>query len=712
MLNLTGQGDPVLVIGQRVSGNYFTALGVNPVIGRGFGPEEDSPSGAAAVAVLSYAFWTRQFGADPNILTRSISLNGRPYNIVGVAPRSFLGLNELYGADVWIPVATSSYLNSSDVLINRRRALMFSAVGRLKPGVSMAHAESSLQALAAQLEQQYPDDNEGRRIRLTPVGEAALAERTRPVVTNASALLLIISLLVLLIACANVANLLLARAAGRRKEITIRLALGAGRGRLIRQLLTESVLLAVLGGVAGLALAKWSLIGVWAMRPPMFNYSGIQLALDRTVLAYTLAMALVTGLIFGLVPALRATSTDLASDLKQRTGRTAAGRWQIGSLLVSGQIAFSAVALVGAGLFIQSMRNATRIDTGFDVERLGIVSFNTGEQGYSEARGRDYQKRVREIAAATPGVVSASVGSDTPLHIAGSRTVIVEGQDNAVGSRGRFTITSVVWPGYFQTMGIPIRRGRDFTTAEANGPRAAIVNEAAAARFWPGEDPLGRRLSFAGDPTPVVVVGIVRNANYQSIGELPQALIYLSLVQYYFPRAVLYIRTNGDPDAIAGAVRKQIQPVDRNLMLRSESVSKTIRESLWAQRLSAILLAVFGAIALMLSTMGIYGVIAYSVNQRMQEFGVRMALGATGVRVLRMVMGEGMRLAIAGVAVGGLIGLGVARAIQGMLLASSPYDAATFLLVPLVLILVALVACWLPATRAMRTDPLVALRDE
>jgi predicted permease len=477
----------------------------------------------------------------------------------------------------------------------------------------------------------------------------------------------------------------------------------------------ESTLLALLGGAAGLVLARWARDILWSMRPPMFAYAGVHLDLDGRVLFYTLAISVFTGILFGLAPALRATSGDLASDLKERTGQAESslkGR-RTRSVLVMGQVALSVVALVGAGLFVRSMLNAGRIDPGFDAARLGVVAFNVADQGYNEGRGREFERQALERASAVPGVVSATLAKDVPFHVSLARTVLLEGREDTTAGKGRFTLMSVVWPGYLRTVAIPLLRGRDLSPLDtATTPRVVIVNEAAAMAYWPGENPIGKRIRFFGDNAPAEVVGIARNANYQAIGERPQALIYGSLIQYYFPTAVLYVRTEGDTEAVSAVVRREVQSLDRNLLLQSESVGGIIRESLWAQRLSAALLGVFGGLALVLAAVGIYGVVSYSVNRRVREIGVRMALGATPAEVQTMILTEGIRLVAIGVAAGLVIALIGSRAVEGMLFATSPRDAATFVLVPSILSLVAILACWFPAMRATRIDPAVALRDE
>ena len=713
-VNLTGRGDPRLLMGQLVSANYFTTLGVEPVVGRGFRPEEDLP-GASPVAVISHGLWIRLFEGSRDVTRRTIEISGHPYAIIGVAPAGFQGLNQLSGADVFLPFSTYPRVYPMPGQVAQRRALLFAAVGRLKPGVSVRQAESAMQSVAQELERQFPRENQGRRVSLTTVTEAALNARTRPVLSQAGAVLMTIAALVLLIACANVANLLLVRATGRHKEISLRLALGAGRGRLIRQLLTESVVLAMAGGGGGLILASWARDLLWAWRPPTFNHAGFRLELDSRVLLFTVGISLATGVLFGLAPAFRATQADLAADLKER-GSAPAGFHRIShprAVLVMAEVALSLVALIGAGLFARSLHKAGQVDPGFDAAHLGLVAYNVTDQGYNEGRGREYHERAVEKAVAVHGVVSAALGRDTPFHVAFTRTVLLAGQDASAAGQGRSTLTSVVSPGYFQTMGIALVRGRDFRRDDTKAaPRVVIVNETAAAAYWPGQDPIGQHISFAGEGLPVEVIVVVKTANYLAIAEPPQPLVYLSLVQYYFPTAVLYVRTAGDPEAVMGAVRREVQALDGNLLLQVESLQTSIRELLWAQRLSAGLLAMFGALALLLATIGVYSVISYSVRQRTREIGIRLALGATAGDAQRMILWEGLRLVAIGVAAGEGAALGAAGKIGGMLFLKDPRDVLTFTLVPAVLVAVGVLACWIPAVRATNIDPSVALRDE
>jgi predicted permease len=375
-----------------------------------------------------------------------------------------------------------------------------------------------------------------------------------------------------------------------------------------------------------------------------------------------------------------------------------------------GQVAFSLVALVGAGLFVRSLRNAGRFEPGFDAAHLGILVFNVADQGYNEARGRDFEQRALQRVAAVPGVVSATLAKDWPFHVSLSRTMELEGQE---AGAGRIILCGFTWPGYFRSVATPLLRGRDFSLQDGpTAPSVAIVNEAAASFYWPGEDPVGKRVRFFGDSQPAQVIGVAANSNYQSLGEKPQPFVYLSMVQHYFPTAVVYFRTAGDPDAVLGTVRRQVQDLDRNLLLQAESIHSTIQQSVWAQKLSAALLSLFGILALVLASIGIYGVVSYSVTQRLQEFGIRMALGATPGDVQLMLVLEAIRLVAIGVAVGTAIALAASRAVKSMLFTAGPGDTIIFVLVPAILTLVALLACWFPATRATSIEPSAALRDQ
>ncbi|HUI80590.1 MAG TPA: ABC transporter permease [Bryobacteraceae bacterium] len=711
--SMTGGDSPQPVTFQIVSGNYFQTLGVAPVVGRAFLPDEDSSPGANPVAVISHALWMRQFGGDPLIVGRNLPLDGHNFRIVGVAPDGFQGLNLLSPSEIWVPMMMYTQLYPDTSWVSQRRALLFTVVGRLKPGVSVQRAEAQMRSVAQELERLYPRDNEGRRPKLLPLSESAIHPGTRSAMTESGMVLMIVAGLVLLIACSNVANLLLARATGRNREIAVRVALGAGRWRLIRQLLTESTLLALAGGAVGLAVASWARQVLWSLRPPQLTAAIFRIDLDARVLAFTFAISLLTGILFGLVPALRATKPDLSTDLKDRTGQPAFG-WsgkRARSTLVAVEVALCVVALVGAGLFIRSLRSAEQLDPGFDAEHVGMIFFNVGDLGYDEARGREFQRRVLEKAAQVPGVASAALSRDNLFRISLARTVTLD--DDPDAGKGRLILMSPVSSNYFRTTGIPLMRGRDFNELDGpNAPRVAVINDVAAARYWPNRDPIGHRLRLYGTDYSLEVIGVARKATYIAVGEAPQALIYTAFAQDYGATAALVFRTTADVEAVLANVTREVQTLEPHLLLHAQTVRSVILASLWAPRLSAALLGVFGLLGLLLAAVGIYGVISYSVNQRTREIGVRMALGATATDVQIMILREMMQLVTIGVVMGLGVSLVASRAIRSLLFVTGLADATTFVLVPAVLVLVAMLACWIPLHRATHIDPSKALRDE
>jgi predicted permease len=710
----TNGGDPVEIMGQLASGNYFSTLGIKPAVGRFFGEEEDRAPGAAPVVVLSYGFWERHFGKDREIVGKTVRINGHPFTAVGVAPREFHGLNALLMSDAWMPAMMYQRVLPNPAWMEQRLALLFSVFGRLNPGTDLRHAEAAMRVMAQQLQQQHPVENGGRSLKLEPLSAAAIHPNLRGNLSATGAVLMLVAGLVLLIACANVANLLLVRASGRSREIAIRQSLGATRWKLMRQLLLEGTVLAIVAGACSLVLAHWARAVLWAARPPLLNSADFHADLDARVLGFTLGVSVLTGLLFSLAPAFQATRTSLAAELKERTGQAPSpGRARSRSLLVIAEVALSLVALVGAGLFLRSLRVAENFDPGFHTGGIVLVGFNLPGQTYDEARGREFQRLMLERASSTPGIAAASLAVSAPFGGGFSRIVFVEGDEQAAGGRGRVVLSNAVGPGYLRAIGIPLVRGRDFGSLEGPGaPRVAIVNEAMAKRCWPNQDPIGRRLRFSGDPTPLQVVGVARDANYLAIGEDPQAMVYTLMQQAYSAFGVVLARAAGDPEHAAAALRREIQVLDRNLLLTSRTLPQMIHDSLWARRLAGGLLGVFGLMALLLAMVGIYGVVSYSVSQRVREIGVRLAMGATPAAVERLILGEGIKLIGSGVALGTAVALACARAVESLLLAVDARDATTFVLVPGILTLVGLVACWFPAWRAARIDPALALRRE
>jgi putative ABC transport system permease protein len=724
-LNISGgTGDPQQVFGEIVTGNFFTVLGARPLLGRGFLPDEDKTPGEKLVCVLGYGEWQKRFGGDPSLVGRDIDLNGRKFTVVGVMPQGFKGTNAIGAPALWVPYmtyreTTAGFLQEL-IRPDSRRGLVWNVTGRLKPGISVQQAEANLKTIARQLEQEYPNENKDRTVTLVPLAQATINPGFRSNLVMAGGLLMTIVGLVLLIACANVANLLLARAAVRQKEIAVRLSLGASRGRLMSQLLTEGTLLALIGGAGGLLLAYWAQSLLWSFRPPFLQADALDLQPDTRVLMFTLLVSLVTGVLFGLAPAIQASRPDLVVELKEKTSApTGSSRlFSLRNLLVTSQIALSLVALVGAGLFLRSLQNAQQISPGFDADHLATVSFDLGGQGYTEERGRQFQQRALERAASIPGVQAATISSTIPLFQGGfARTVFLEGQDASDRRAGKLVQITVASSNYFPTMGIAMLRGRALAeTDQPNTPAVVVINETMAKRFWPDQDPIGKRFKFFGQDFFNEVVGIARDSKYNFIGENPTPYIYQATTQVYQPAVSLIVKAQ-NPTAVLGTLRGEIQQLDRNLPLTAVfTLNDIFDQSLWAPRMAASLLLIFAGLSLLLAVIGIYGVMAYAVSQRTREIGIRMALGASRSEVLRMIVFHGFRLTLFGVAVGLAVAIAATRlvsaALGNLLVDVNPTDLATFVAVPLVLALAALGASYIPARRATRIDPMVALRYE
>jgi predicted permease len=712
---LTGDNEPGAVPGQIVSGNYFDVLGVKPILGRTFLPEEDRVPGAQAVVVISYAFWTRRFAANRNAVGAAISLNHRQYTVIGVAPQDFHGANALVGSDVWAPLMMYPQLYSMADWVGYRKALLFPVIGRLKDGVSQRQAEDNMKTLAAQLAREYPADNRGRTVTLLPLTESVIQPNSRGGFVLVGGVTLAVSGLVLLIACANVANLLLVRAAGRSKEMALRLALGVGRWRLIRQLITESAMLSSAGSAGALVLARWGRNALWTFRPPWMLSGDAVVRFDVRVLGFTALIAVLATLVFGLTPAWRAARTNLATELRERRSPwTRVGhRVNVRSLLVMVQVALSVVTLTGAGLFLRSLRNAQAVDPGFDAAHMATVALNLKTRGFTEAEGRQFYTRVLERAASLPGAAAATLAFNAPFTVYRARSLSIEGRETGAGP-GAVAPIDLVEPGYFQAMRIPLLRGRAFTDGDAQAaPRVAVVNESMARHFWSGADPVGARLRFFGENAPVEIVGVVRDITYTSPGDAPRLMVYLCLRQYYSPAVTLWVRTAGEPEAMLSALRREVQSLDRDVLLSDlETAMQVGRESLWEPRLGAILFTAFGALAGLLTVIGLYGVISYSVGQRTRELGIRMALGAQPSAVLRQVLAEGAILVFWGLVLGLVVAVTIAGVLKSLLFGVSARDPLTLAVVVAVLLTTALAACAVPALRATRIDPMAALRDE
>ncbi len=718
-LTLAGGEKPKRFAGSLVTANYFDVLGVRAVKGRTFHPDEDKHPGGDTVAVISYSLWSREFGGTPDIIGKQLKLNGNTYTVIGVTPPAFKGTFLFANTDqIWIPVSMHTQVLAGFIEANfqNRRFLDFQCFGRLRPGVTIAQAQSQVQTIASRLAVQYPKENSGRSAVLSPLAEATIDINQHEQIVTVGAMMMGIVGLVLLIACVNLANLLLSQTARREKEMCLRAALGADSIRLMRQSLTESFLISSLGGGLGLLIGSWGRMLLWSIRPPFLRQSDLALSLDGHVLAFTAGVTLLTAILFGMVPAWKVARPNLIEALNAagRSGAMAWGRSRLRHGLVIAEMALALIALVGAGLFLRSLSYAEGLNPGFESKNLFVIGFDLGSQHYDMSHGEQYFRDAIQQAMSVHGVRSAAVASNFPLGGGVGRTVYLEGEDEKTGQRGTLTPLNDVSANYFQTLGISLLAGRAFT--DFDGPdtqQVAIVNRAAAHHFWPGVDPIGKRFHFFGSPELLLVVGEVEDSWQFSVGEAPQPVIYLPITQAYSPFAVLHVRTDGDPDAVLPAVRAQVQPLDSDLgFVGVQSIRELLDQGLWAPRMGALLLVIFGALALALASVGIYGVLSYSVSQRTQEVGIRIALGASPRQVLGMVVKQGMSLVLIGAAIGIAGALLLGRMLATLLYGVKASDPLTFAAVSLVLIVVALLATYIPARRATKVDPLTALRYE
>jgi predicted permease len=710
LVNLAdGTGEPERVWAELVTGNFFTTLGTAPIVGRGFRPDEDRVEGAAFVTVLSYPVWQKRFGGDPGIVGRTISVNRHPFTVVGVMPATFRGTQQMGGPALWMPLMTYPVTTTGQTLqgLASRRYDWLLVTGLLKPHVT---------AIARQLEQAYPNDNAGRSAGVRRLGvmmsDLVNDPQRRNVMTSVGLLMTTVGL-VLFIGCANVANLMLTRATARQREMAIRQALGASRGRLLRQLLTEGVLLAGVSGLVGLLLARWAQALLWSYRPQGMGPNDLDLGVNGPVLAFTTFVSLATCAVFGVIPALRASRPDLVRELKGLTGRmTRASRWfNLRHGFIACQVALSLIALISAGLFVRSFQTLQQMKPGFDVTQLAQIRFDVGSQGYGEPQGREFQRAVVERVASLGGVDSVALADLVPLlGGAVTRTVFIEGEDLKDRRNGRIMPTGIISPGYFKTLGIPVVRGRPFDDRDqATAPLVAMVNERLARQLWPGQEPLGKRVKLFNTEF-TSVVGVVADTKYGSLGNEPPPILYRPLAQVYQPGLSLLVRT-ANPNAILGNVRSQVQALDRKLPLGVSTLSDEVYGSLWTPRMAAGLLTLLGVVSLLLAVFGIYGVMAYSVGQRTRELGLRVALGADRHDVVRLVVGEGLRTALVGIAAGLTVAFATTRVVAGLLYGSAT-DPLTFITVPAILTAAVLAASYLPARHASRIEPTIALRAD
>jgi putative ABC transport system permease protein len=697
------------------TGNYFDVVGVRPILGAGFRADQDEPIGKNPVVMLSNGFWKRRFAADPSIVGKPVTINRMDYAVVGVLPETFTGTFPGFAPDLWVPYGMRLHIQPAvSFMTEKRRGLWLASIARFKPGVTRLQAESALKNLAAVLEKEYPDANRGRSVALQTLAETranptGAADNPLP---RIGALLLVAVGLILLIASANVANLLLARASARRKEIAVRIAIGATRGRLVRQLLVESLLLSAVGAAAGVQVAAWLTKLLMSLQPPGPFPFMLGARVDWRVLLFTISVAAATGLIFGLFPALQASRPAMTDGLNEGGRQSGAGaRGGVRKTLVV-EVALATIALAGTGLLLRSLREATAIDPGFNPGKVLALNLDVSLQGYDAEHGAQFYRQLIQRVSALPGVKSAEIASRAPLAFGFQRTVYLEGDVPSEKERGVLVNVANVGPDYFRTLEMKLDSGRLFGAEDTEtSPPVAIINQMMAKRFWPGRDPIGQAFKFPqpgrdGEFTaPLRVVGIARDSKYVTLGEQPIPFIYLPARQNYTPAMTLFVRTEGEPSTVLPQLRQEIVSMDPGLpIFNVRPLTTQIEGALWLSRI--------GALALILTTVGTYGVLAYTVSKRVPEIGLRMALGAGPGKILGMVIGNGMTLVGAGLAAGIAASLLLARSLTPILFGVKGTDPLTYGGITVVLSVVALAACYLPARRAAAVDPTVALRQE
>jgi predicted permease len=708
--SITGDGEPEYLGGVTVSANLFTLLGVEARYGRTFLPEEEKP-GANRVVVISHGLWRRRFGSDHKIIGRTISLNHEPYTVIGVMPPGFQ-FPPGGTSNGWLPLEIDIYIPlalTPEEINNQGKALP--VIARLKSQVGIEQAQAEMTGVAARIKRQYPDTNRDESIRLAPYHQQMVG-RVR------LALLVLLGAVgfVLLIACANVANLLLARAAGRRKEMAVRVALGAGRRRVIRQLLTESVLLAVLSGSLAMLVAFWGVSLLQTIIPENLPRAD-EIGIDGRVFGFTLLISLGAGILFGLIPALQASKVNLSDALKDG-GRSSGGSGhnRLRNLLVVSEVALALALLIGAGLMSRSFIRLMSVDPGLDPRNVLTADIRLSRSKYSRPQQAVFFQQLLERLRAVPGIQAAGVVYPMPLSGMEENVAFdIEGQPPPAPGDQRTAGPRGVGPGYFKAQGIQILKGRVFTEIDGGDtPPVVVINEALARRYWPDQDPIGRRISFDsrnGQPIWRQIVGVVKGVRHMALSEEPRSEFYTPFTQYPLAFMTLVARTDGDPLNFVAAVRGQVQVVDKDQPISNvRTMEERLASAVSQRRFNLILLSIFAGLALSLAAIGIYGVMSYLVAQRAHEIGVRMALGAQTGDVLKLVIRQGMGLALTGVSIGLIIAFGLTRLLRNLLFGVSVTDPLTYFVIALLLATVALLACYLPARRATKIDPLVALR--
>ena len=712
-VSMASDGRSERTMGLLVSANFFQTYGVSPALGRAFIPgEEDRGPGAHPVAILGHGFWETRFGADPRIVGKTITLNGHPFEVVGVAPEGFNGPVNFATIPLYVPLMMQMEIDPGFNLIETRGSNMMTVVARLRDDVTVMRAQQRLDALLSQLREELPDQYDTQvGTAVVPQMEAGIHPMLRSAQVSMSTLMMAVVSLLLLIACVNVANLFLARARERRREMGIRLSIGAGRSRLIRQLLTESLVFSTLAGTAGLGLAALAVRVLSNVRPPMEGPWHFAVEMDERVLLFTLLVSVAAGILFGLAPAYHATRADTVSAVKGQGGSRSRSR--ASNVLVVLQMALSLVLLTGSGLFLRSLQGATRIDPGFDDPgSVALAMVDPGLQGYDVARTRAFQDRLLEEVAAFPDVSAVGLANWLPLGVSSSdRSLEIPGYEFAEGELQSLHYAHVT-EGYLEAMGIGLVEGRTFTREDDEaGPPVIIVNRRFAERFWPGESALGKVVVTAERERQVI--GVVETGKIRSLGEPPTEMMYLPQRELFVSGMYVVARTKRDPQSVMKHIQEIVRAADPNMPTSDVQTMKTAMGfALLPARLGGSVLGLFGILGLVLAAVGIYGVMAYSVAQRTRELGIRVALGGDRSTVVRLVLGEGMRLALLGVVVGLVGAVAAAQLVKGLLYGVGPVDAVAFTVVPLTLTAVAALAVYVPARRAARVDPIRALKTE
>ena len=713
MTTIRGNGDPEVVFGEIVTGNYFTATGARLVLGRGFSVEEDQTPGSHPVVVLGHRLWQRRFGGDSLIVGKPVNLNGHPFTVIGVAATEFNGL--LFrglSADLWAPVMMMGQLRT-DQLGNRDERWMF-VKGRLASGLTPDKAAAELRTIGGQLAATYPESNRQRTFASIPTEDVNVSPEADRVLVPAAIVIVVLVGCVLLIASTNLANLMLARAAARRREIAVRLSLGASRGRLIRQLMTESAVFAAIGAGAGLLIAAWLARLLVAFHPPLPVPLSLDVSIDWRVVAFTGAIATLALAFFGLIPAWRASRPELARDLSSHgDGSTRRKRTSLRHGLLVPQLALSLVLLVTAGLFTRSVANAGAVDPGFDIDGSAMIALNLALDGYDDARASAFYGELQQRIGAIPGVRAAAVTDRVPLDVYGNQSTAISVTPSGGGDPRDVGVQYArVGAGYFGALGIGLTHGRGFSEQEEReGGAVAVVSRAAADRFWPDADPIGQ--SFRQRDQLIQVVGVAEDVKVQTLGESPQPFVYMPSSGSAARLLRVVVGTSNSEADLPAQLRAAVRAINPAVaVFESKSMGEHLDVMLYPYRLAAQVGAVLGLFGLLLAAVGLYGVVAFGVARRTREFGIRMALGARSVDVMRLVMGESARVIVVGTVVGLALALGVGRVVASALFGIGANDPVTFVGVPALLATVAVFAAWLPTRRATRVNPAVALREE